>query len=159
VERSLDCCKNGIKTAMAKPTGHNDPCPCGSGKKYKKCCGTPKGEVVQVRVKDLRDLEWTPGLAEALVNSLDPAYIEYFTAASSGASREKAEKAIAAVSEDKRYLTRVSSKRKRRRRTSVALSGSMEASPAYSRFPVLSIPGTLAGHTGSGICFSYPGPV
>lgn len=19
--------------------GHNDPCPCGSGKKYKKCCG------------------------------------------------------------------------------------------------------------------------
>jgi hypothetical protein len=94
-------------TAMAKPTGHNDPCPCGSGKKYKKCCGTPKGEVVQMRVKDLRDLEWTPGLADALVNSLDPAYIEYFTAASSGASTEKAEKAIAAISEDKRYLTRV----------------------------------------------------
>jgi hypothetical protein len=21
------------------PTGRNDPCPCGSGKKYKKCCG------------------------------------------------------------------------------------------------------------------------
>jgi uncharacterized protein YecA (UPF0149 family) len=20
-------------------TGRNDPCPCGSGKKYKKCCG------------------------------------------------------------------------------------------------------------------------
>lgn len=97
----------GIMTAMAKPTGRNDPCPCGSGKKYKKCCGMPKSEVVQVRVKDLRDLEWTPGLADALVNSLDPAYIEYFTAASSGASTEKAEKAIAAISEDKRYLTRV----------------------------------------------------
>ena len=22
-----------------KPIGRNDPCPCGSGKKYKKCCG------------------------------------------------------------------------------------------------------------------------
>ena len=22
-----------------KPAGRNDPCPCGSGKKYKKCCG------------------------------------------------------------------------------------------------------------------------
>ena len=21
--------------------GRNDPCPCGSGKKYKKCCGKP----------------------------------------------------------------------------------------------------------------------
>lgn len=25
-----------------KKTGRNDPCPCGSGKKYKKCCGKPK---------------------------------------------------------------------------------------------------------------------
>ncbi|MCR5735521.1 MAG: SEC-C domain-containing protein [Lachnospiraceae bacterium] len=23
--------------------GRNDPCPCGSGKKYKRCCGAPKG--------------------------------------------------------------------------------------------------------------------
>jgi preprotein translocase subunit SecA len=23
----------------SKKTGRNDPCPCGSGKKYKKCCG------------------------------------------------------------------------------------------------------------------------
>ncbi|MGE9896430.1 SEC-C metal-binding domain-containing protein, partial [Anaerovoracaceae bacterium SGI.195] len=22
-----------------KKPGRNDPCPCGSGKKYKKCCG------------------------------------------------------------------------------------------------------------------------
>ena len=22
--------------------GRNDPCPCGSGKKYKKCCGKPR---------------------------------------------------------------------------------------------------------------------
>jgi uncharacterized protein len=26
-------------TAPAKKVGRNDPCPCGSGKKYKKCCG------------------------------------------------------------------------------------------------------------------------
>lgn len=25
-----------------KEVGRNDPCPCGSGKKYKKCCGKPK---------------------------------------------------------------------------------------------------------------------
>jgi uncharacterized protein len=25
--------------AAAKKTGRNDPCPCGSGKKYKRCCG------------------------------------------------------------------------------------------------------------------------
>ena len=24
-----------------KKIGPNDPCPCGSGKKYKKCCGNP----------------------------------------------------------------------------------------------------------------------
>ena len=25
---------------VAKKVGRNDPCPCGSGKKYKKCCGS-----------------------------------------------------------------------------------------------------------------------
>ncbi len=25
-----------------KAPGRNDPCPCGSGKKYKKCCGAEK---------------------------------------------------------------------------------------------------------------------
>ncbi len=27
---------------MKQAVGRNDPCPCGSGKKYKKCCGSPK---------------------------------------------------------------------------------------------------------------------
>ncbi len=27
--------------AKADKTGRNEPCPCGSGKKYKKCCGAP----------------------------------------------------------------------------------------------------------------------
>ncbi|HHV96586.1 MAG TPA: SEC-C domain-containing protein [Clostridiaceae bacterium] len=27
------------KIAISNKVGRNDPCPCGSGKKYKKCCG------------------------------------------------------------------------------------------------------------------------
>jgi SWIM/SEC-C metal-binding protein len=30
---------NPTKTAVSHKVGRNDPCPCGSGKKYKKCCG------------------------------------------------------------------------------------------------------------------------
>lgn len=30
---------NRSKTAISSKIGRNDPCPCGSGKKYKKCCG------------------------------------------------------------------------------------------------------------------------
>jgi uncharacterized protein len=28
----------GLYSSIWKNTGRNDPCPCGSGKKYKKCC-------------------------------------------------------------------------------------------------------------------------
>ena len=31
--------KDSQRTASGKKVGRNDPCPCGSGKKYKKCCG------------------------------------------------------------------------------------------------------------------------
>jgi hypothetical protein len=30
---------NGAKQARSNKVGRNEPCPCGSGKKYKKCCG------------------------------------------------------------------------------------------------------------------------
>ncbi|HPJ22978.1 MAG TPA: SEC-C metal-binding domain-containing protein [Clostridia bacterium] len=30
---------NVDNTAVSQKVGRNDPCPCGSGKKYKKCCG------------------------------------------------------------------------------------------------------------------------
>ena len=40
--------KRVVRTAQpvkAEPkVGRNDLCPCGSGKKYKKCCGAPKTE-------------------------------------------------------------------------------------------------------------------
>ncbi|MFH1522424.1 MAG: preprotein translocase subunit SecA [Patescibacteria group bacterium] len=34
-----DIVKEKIKDVSGKKVGRNDPCPCGSGKKYKKCCG------------------------------------------------------------------------------------------------------------------------
>ena len=34
--------KKKPKTADGKKVGRNDPCPCGSGKKYKNCCGKRK---------------------------------------------------------------------------------------------------------------------
>ncbi len=38
--RELRAIKAGQPTsASKKEVGRNDPCPCGSGKKYKKCCG------------------------------------------------------------------------------------------------------------------------
>ncbi len=30
---------NPPQVVKSEKTGRNDPCPCGSGKKYKKCCG------------------------------------------------------------------------------------------------------------------------
>ena len=37
---SGDDSDSGNKTVRkGKKVGRNDPCPCGSGKKYKKCCG------------------------------------------------------------------------------------------------------------------------
>jgi preprotein translocase subunit SecA len=29
----------GVTVKKQEKVGRNDPCPCGSGKKYKKCCG------------------------------------------------------------------------------------------------------------------------
>jgi len=37
---ALEILLNPIKTRIAEEkVGRNDPCPCGSGKKFKKCCG------------------------------------------------------------------------------------------------------------------------
>jgi uncharacterized protein YecA (UPF0149 family) len=40
--KELDHLVNGVQEFYVSPypvVGRNDPCPCGSGKKYKKCCG------------------------------------------------------------------------------------------------------------------------
>ena len=39
LNRGEDDVKGKTVTRDAKKVGRNDPCPCGSGKKYKKCCG------------------------------------------------------------------------------------------------------------------------
>ena len=44
VAKPLQTSGDGTDTAnktvrKGKKVGRNDPCPCGSGKKYKKCCG------------------------------------------------------------------------------------------------------------------------
>ena len=37
---NLEILLNPVKTRITeKNVGRNEPCPCGSGKKYKKCCG------------------------------------------------------------------------------------------------------------------------
>ena len=33
-----------VRKAAGDKVGPNDPCPCGSGKKYKKCCGNPANQ-------------------------------------------------------------------------------------------------------------------
>ena len=35
--------KKPVVKKAAEKVGRNDPCPCGSGKKYKKCCGAADG--------------------------------------------------------------------------------------------------------------------
>ena len=58
-------------------------------------------------MKDVKDVELTPGLADAFTASLDTSYLEYFAAACSRRSTKEAERRIAAMPEGKRYLTRV----------------------------------------------------
>ena len=92
---------------MSSQTGRNDPCECGSEKKYIDCCGAPRSDVASVPVENLESFELTSGLADTLTASLDASYLEYFTAAISGRGLKEAEQRIAAIPEDKRYLTRV----------------------------------------------------
>jgi hypothetical protein len=75
-------------------TGRNDPCGC-------------EGIVAKVRTKDLKFLEWTPGLAEVLAKSLDASYLEYWSAGHSGRGKEEIQRRIAGIPEERRYLTRV----------------------------------------------------
>ncbi len=37
--------KKPVKVDKSKKVGRNDPCPCGSGKKYKNCCGRPQNNL------------------------------------------------------------------------------------------------------------------
>ena len=39
LEKDVLGVKEKPMTRMQPKVGRNDPCPCGSGKKYKQCCG------------------------------------------------------------------------------------------------------------------------
>ena len=57
-----------IDFANRRKAGRNDPCPCGSGKKYKKCC-LPRDEAV--RVEDDEDTELLAYNAQVIEHTLD----------------------------------------------------------------------------------------
>ena len=44
VSGASDAPKKPVVKTKSEKVGRNDPCPCGSGKKYKKCCGMHVGE-------------------------------------------------------------------------------------------------------------------
>ena len=39
---------SGRAAAPAERTGRNDPCPCGSGRKFKQCCGAARPAAASV---------------------------------------------------------------------------------------------------------------
>jgi len=39
VPGAIEWLKDQSGITIARKIGRNEPCPCGSGKKYKKCCG------------------------------------------------------------------------------------------------------------------------
>lgn len=41
IERRFAASATSTNTRSSPKIGRNDPCPCGSGKKFKKCCGSP----------------------------------------------------------------------------------------------------------------------
>jgi preprotein translocase subunit SecA len=40
------CNPNGSLSALSNKISRNAPCPCGSGAKYKKCCGGPAAQAL-----------------------------------------------------------------------------------------------------------------
>lgn len=57
-----------VDFANRKKAGRNDPCPCGSGKKYKKCC-LPRDEAL--RVEDDEDAELLDYNAQIIEHTLE----------------------------------------------------------------------------------------
>jgi uncharacterized protein YecA (UPF0149 family) len=43
-EVNVEASDTGEQPRVVNPVGRNEPCPCGSGKKYKKCHGDPARE-------------------------------------------------------------------------------------------------------------------
>ena len=61
--------KQPKKTAPAGKVGRNDPCPCGSGKKYKNCCGRNGADRTNPQQRPARPMN-TPAQQNAARNVL-----------------------------------------------------------------------------------------
>ena len=86
---------------MNTKTGRNEPCPCGSGKKYKHCCGKPAEPARETshegairRALDWLTLHHRKGFTAALQQAIDGALIELFD------DDDEAEAAIADAGEE-----------------------------------------------------------
>jgi hypothetical protein len=59
-----------VADAVKKPIGRNDPCPCGSGKKYKQCC-LAKDEAAE-RARRAKQTESAPPVEAEATRSAPP---------------------------------------------------------------------------------------
>lgn len=65
--------QNSTTESSSKPvTGRNEPCPCGSGKKYKRCCGVDAAPKL-TQAKPTAGLGGAEGFdPQAMMNQMDP---------------------------------------------------------------------------------------
>ena len=54
-------------------TGRNDPCPCGSGKKYKKCCEAKLSRKTAMSDRKIEDQTRGSGLSHLFKSLIHPA--------------------------------------------------------------------------------------
>lgn len=73
------------ESAAASTTGRNEPCPCGSGKKYKRCCGVdaaPKLSTPKASAQPSATLGGgIPGMPAMDPSQMDPAQLKAMSAA------------------------------------------------------------------------------
>lgn len=74
-------CANNVHDPIRradKRVGRNDPCPCGSGKKYKRCCQSKTGRLLTVGPPQLNTLPsgslmpWLPPAGQEPIKVLPP---------------------------------------------------------------------------------------
>src|SRR6185437_6087594 len=62
-----------------KQIGRNEPCPCGSGKKYKRCCGVGAAPKITPPKEPASDSP--QGMGREFLENMDPQYIKQVTQA------------------------------------------------------------------------------
>ena len=63
---------------MSKKIGRNDPCPCGSGKKYKKCCLNRQYVDVKTLMRDvLSKYGYSCDIIDVVTNAYEMVAMQY----------------------------------------------------------------------------------